>query len=148
MRLIVTTSSYSSVRAVFMAGTIVLAAGAFVLGAAPVAAGDLATQTNRGGGVDVKVTPRSLARGATVWEFDVAFDTHSVTLAGDPAQFSSLVDSQGRTHPPLAWKGDPPGGHHRQGILQFKPLAGETEIELRINGVAGVPTRSFRWSLR
>lgn len=112
-----------------------------------VAASDLAAQTSRGGGVDIKVTPRSLARDATVWEFDLTFDTHSVALDGDPAQFSGLVDSQGRVHPPFAWKGDPPGGHHRAGILQFKPIAGATEVELRINGVGGVAVRSFRWRL-
>lgn len=119
----------------------------FALIGLPVAASDLAAQTSRGGGVDIKVTPRSLRRDAKVWEFDVVFDTHSVALAGDPAQFSSLIDSQGRVQPPSAWKGDPPGGHHRKGTLQFKPIAGATEVELRINGVGGVAVRSFRWRL-
>lgn len=119
----------------------------FVLGGAPgaIAASDLAAQTSRGGGVDVKVTPRSLARDVTVWEFEVVFDTHSATLDGDPAQFSSLVDSQGRVYRAVGWKGDPPGGHHRRGTLQFEPIAGATEVELRIDRVAGVPTRIFRW---
>ena len=110
-----------------------------------VAATSLVAQTNREGNVEVKVTPRSLAADAAVWEFEVTFSTHSVTLTGDPAQFSVLIDSRGNTHPALTWKGDPAGSHHRKGSLQFKPLAGEAAVELRINGVAGVATRSFRW---
>lgn len=109
------------------------------------AASGLAAQVNHEGAVQVKVTPRSLAADAKVWEFDVAFNTHSVPIDGDPAKFSVLVDTAGKTHAALAWQGDPPGGHHRRGVLQFKPLAGEKAVELRINGVAGVATRSFRW---
>jgi len=110
-----------------------------------VAATSLVAQTNREGNVEVKVTPRTLAADAAVWEFEVTFSTHSVTLTGDPAQFSVLVDSRGNTHPALKWKGDPAGSHHRKGSLQFKPLAGDAAVELRINGVAGVASRSFRW---
>ena len=107
----------------------------------------LAPQSSRGGGVEVKVTPRTLAASAEVWEFEMTFDTHSVPLTGDPAQFSVLVDAQGREHNAFAWHGDPPGGHHRKGILSFKPLTGAAQVELRVNSVAGVPTRSFRWSV-
>lgn len=110
------------------------------------AASRLEAQVNREGPVQVKVTPRSLATDAKVWEFDVAFNTHSVPIDGDPAQFSVLVDASGKTYKALAWNGDPPGGHHRKGVLQFKPLAEvDSVIELRISGVGGVTTRVFRW---
>lgn len=115
------------------------------LSGAAVFAAEPKTQTHRGGGVVVQVTPRSLAPDAPVWEFQVAFDTHTVALDGDPATFSTLIDSNGRVHEPLAWEGDPPGGHHRKGVLRFRPLAGEAQVELRINGVAGVATRTFHW---
>lgn len=111
------------------------------------AAAQLKPQVNREGMVEVKVTPRSLAADTKVWEFEVAFNTHVTPIDGDPAQFSVLVDAQGKMHKALAWKGSPPGGHHRKGVLQFKPIAGATEIELHINGVGGVATRSFRWRL-
>jgi hypothetical protein len=105
-------------------------------------------QINKEGGVIVKVTPQRLAPGAETWEFEVVFETHTVALAGDPARFSALVDAEGRTHFPLQWEGDPPGGHHRKGVLRFKPEPGrDGMIELRIDGVGGVPTRVFRWQL-
>lgn len=108
----------------------------------------LSPQINKEGGVTVKVTPRRLASGAEPWEFEVVFETHIGALAGDPAQFSMLVDAEGRTHAGLQWEGDPPGGHHRKGILRFKPEPGrDGMIELRIDGVGGVPRRVFRWRL-
>lgn len=58
------------------------------------------------------------------------------------------LDASGREYAPLAWQGDPPGGHHRKGVLRFKPLAAATLVELRISGVGGVATRRFRWELR
>jgi len=105
-------------------------------------------QINKEGGVNVKVTPRPWVPGAATWEFEVVFDTHTVALAGDPARFSALVDAEGRIHSPLQWEGDPPGGHHRKGVLRFKPEPGrDGMVELRIDGVGGVPTRLFRWRL-
>lgn len=105
-------------------------------------------QINKEGGVVVKVTPLRLAPGAETWEFEVVFDTHTVALAGNPARFSVLVDAQGGRHVPLQWEGDPPGGHHRKGVLRFKPEPGrDGMIELQIDGVGGVPTRLFRWPL-
>lgn len=103
-------------------------------------------QISKEGGVIVKVTPRRPAPGAETWEFDVVFETHAGALAGDPARFSVLIDAEGRTHSPFQWEGDPPGGHHRKGVLRFKPLPGKNGmIELRIDGVGGVPARTFRW---
>lgn len=134
IRLLVRSASLALALLLMMSG-LVLAAG-------------LAAQTNRDGGVEVKVTPRILSPTSAAWEFEVAFSTHSVTLTGDPAQFSLLVDSKGREHAALSWQGDPPGSHHRQGVLRFKPLAYETQVELRINGVGGAATRRFRWELR
>lgn len=62
------------------------------------------------------------------------------------ARFSVLVETKGCTHPALSWDGDPPGGHHRKGVLRFKPLPEESKtIELRIDGVGGAPRGVFRW---
>src|SRR5512134_4163486 len=65
----------------------------------------VAARVDRAGGVTVKVTPRSLATEAPVWEFAVVLDTHSVNLADDLARSSVLIDAQGRRHAPLMWEG-------------------------------------------
>jgi hypothetical protein len=47
------------------------------------------------------------------------------------------------------WTGDPPGGHHRKGVLQFAPPAEPpAAVELQLSGIGGVATRSFRWQLK
>ena len=107
-----------------------------------------AAQSNNEKAVTVEVTPLDLAnRGATL-DFEVAFNTHSVALDFDPAAISVLRDSTGREYPALAWEGDTPGGHHRQGTLRFtapNPVTGFVDVVVR--DVAGVPERVFRWSL-
>lgn len=128
-----------------------LVAAALLVAAVPMArAGSaLAPQVNREGAVTVKVTPGKFAPVPATWDFEVVFDTHTAALTGDPAQFAVLVDAQGRTHAPLRWDGDPPGSHHRKGTLRFRaPEARSGSIELRLNGVGGVATRSFRWDVR
>jgi len=115
--------------------------------AQPAAPTALASQTSGGGGVTVKVTPKDLAADAPRWQFELVFDTHSVELNHDVVSIAALIDAAGRSHVPLAWDGDPPGGHHRKGVLSFKPLGAVDEITLRIREV-GVPERMFRWSLK
>jgi hypothetical protein len=71
---------------------------------------------------------------------------HTVTLTGDPAQFTVLIDSQGQVHAPLRWDGGPPGGHHRKGILRFKAVQpAPASVTLKIRGIGGVPERAFTW---
>jgi hypothetical protein len=107
-----------------------------------------AAQTSRDGGVTVKVTPKNLARGAPTWDFEVVLDTHSADLSQDLAKTAVLIDGRGREHAPIAWTGAPPGGHHREGVLSFKPLAAEADsVTLQIRDVGGVAQRSFRWQL-
>jgi len=108
-----------------------------------------AAQTSRDGGVTVKVTPKNLARGAPTWDFGVVLDTHSGDLSQDLVKAAALIDARGGEHAPTAWTGDPPGGHHREGVLSFKPLGSETDsVTLRIKDVGGVAQRSFRWALK
>ena len=103
-------------------------------------------QTSNQNGVVVRVTPGRLSPGATTWDFEVVFETHTVQLTGDPAQFTVLLDPQGQAHAPLRWDGDPPGSHHRKGVLRFKPLrSAPATVTLKIRGVGGVPERAFTW---
>ncbi|MBI5462998.1 MAG: hypothetical protein HY941_12505 [Gammaproteobacteria bacterium] len=130
---------------------LVLVATVSVLALIPrdaVQAADLETQTNREGSVTVKVTPRNISPQAKRWDFEIVFDTHVAALDQDMRRAAVLVDGSGTAQPPLAWEGDPPGGHHRKGILHFQPLPGSAEfLELRISGIGGVDERVFRWRM-
>ncbi len=98
--------------------------------------------------VMVEVTPLNLPRGGPTFDFEVAFNTHSVDLSFDPAAISILRDDQGREYPAVAWEGAGPGGHHRSGVLRFEAPATATKfIEVIIHDVAGVPERVFQWNL-
>jgi|PersoiStandDraft_1058852.scaffolds.fasta_scaffold03163_8 hypothetical protein len=126
-----------------------LVLGAALLGSAPSSAAPaLATRSSDEAGVRVVVTPKALGRDVTVWEFNVVMDTHTKPLNDNLAQAAVLVDEAGRRYVPVAWQGDPPGGHHRKGVLQFSPPAEMPKsIELQINGVGGAATRMFRWTI-
>lgn len=109
------------------------------------AAQNLPTLLAGGSGVTVKATPRALQGGS--WEFEIAFDTHSQDLTDDLMKTASLI-AGGKAHAPAGWKGDPPGGHHRKGVLRFDAIeAGVKEIELRIARPGESKPRSFRWQL-
>jgi len=128
---------------------IATAGGIMFAAPADAATSGLTARTSREGNVNVTVTPRNLASGASSWDFEVVLETHTQPLDQDLAKVAALIDAQGQSHAPLAWEGDPPGGHHRRGMLRFRPLAGDpAEVELRISGVGGTGVRTFRWQLR
>lgn len=113
------------------------------------AAPALIARSSDAGGVRVVVTPKVLGPSAKLWEFEVVMDTHTKPLNENLAQVAALVDDAGRRHVPVAWQGDPPGGHHRKGILRFAaPAEMPTAIELQINSIGGGAMRSFRWDLQ
>jgi hypothetical protein len=103
--------------------------------------------TNDENAVRVDVKPIQLAAGKPAL-FEIRLNTHSVNLAYDIAQISSIEDSQGKVYKATAWKGSSPGGHHRRGTLEFPELEGNPQtIKLIIRGIADVPTRVFEWKL-
>lgn len=118
-----------------------------LLGAGGIAAAPgLPTQSSSATGVTVKATPRALSGDA--WEFEIAFDTHTQELNDDLMKTASLV-ADGKPLAPAGWQGDPPGGHHRKGVLKFgatglRPQA----IELTITRPGEPKPRSFRWQLQ
>ncbi len=110
------------------------------------AAQSLTAQKTAVAGVTVQATPRALPGGA--WEFELVFDTHSAELNDEPAKSATLV-ADGRTLAPAGWKGDPPGGHHRKGVLRFDAVSPPPEaIELRIARAGEAAPRTFRWKTR
>jgi hypothetical protein len=122
----------------------------FVAAAAlPAAAADLTTQKITDRGVTVDVTPQNLSAGASTWDFKVVLDTHSQDLGDDLTKSAVLLDGTGARHSPVAWDGAGPGGHHREGVLRFKPVTPRpAAIELRITRPGEQAPRSFRWELK
>jgi hypothetical protein len=115
----------------------------------PAAAGEWITQKNSQGGVTVDVTPLDLSAGAKTWDFKVVLDTHSQDLNDDLTKSALLLDSGGNSYLPVGWEGAAPGGHHREGVLRFKPVTPRPgSIELRVQRAGESTPRSFRWSLR
>lgn len=111
-------------------------------------AAELATQTNREGVVTIKVTPQAVSASAASWRFEVVLDTHSASLTQDLRDVAVLSDGAGGEYPPTAWEGDPPGGHHRKGVLVFAPISPmPVSLTLKIRGIAGVPERIFAWTV-
>ena len=110
---------------------------------------NLPAQTSSARGVTIKVTPKNLASNAGGWEFAIVLDTHSQDLNDDLVKSSLLLDGAGGLHSPTAWDGAPPGGHHREGVLRFKPISPRPQsIELQITRAGEDAPRSFRWQLK
>jgi len=108
----------------------------------------LAAMENDEGQVTVSVTPLDVSETASAWRFEVRLNTHAVPIAQDMMSVAVLGDGTGYEEKPLAWQGDPPGGHHRKGELSFKPISPRpSSVTLRIREVGGVPERAFTWDL-
>lgn len=116
--------------------------------ALPAAAAELDAQKSTDLGVTVAVTPQNLADGAGSWDFKIVLDTHSSDLSDDLAKSAVLVDGNGKRYTPMAWDGAGPGGHHREGVLRFKPISPRPQsIELQIARNGEAAPRVFRWRL-
>jgi len=117
--------------------------------ASPAGAAELATQKSADRGVTVEVTPSNLSAGAGTWDFKVVLDTHAGELNDDLVKTAALLDDKGRRHVPVQWEGAGPGGHHREGVLKFKPVSlAPAAIELQIRRAGEANPRSFRWKLQ
>lgn len=105
----------------------------------------LPMQSSSARGVTIKVTPKTLASNAGSWEFAIVLDTHSQDLSDDLVKSSLLLDVSGGQYSPVAWDGAPPGGHHREGVLRFKPVSPQPQsIELQIRRAGEDAPRSFQ----
>src|SRR3989344_3800626 len=108
----------------------------------------LSSQTNSEGLVTVRVTPKDLLQSSPTWDFEIVLDTHSGNLDQDLTKIAVMADDRGNQFAPVAWEGDPPQGHHRQGTLKFKLLSPKPKsIELKIGKIGDVNERSFNWDL-
>lgn len=133
---------------------IALAVGAVAMCATPLATAQtasgraLAARSNDAGGVRVVIKPKNVGSGSA-WEFEVTMDTHSKPLDDDLTITAVLLDDGGRRYVPLTWQGDPPGGHHRKGVLRFPAPADQIKsFKIQIQGMGGVATRTFEWNMK
>lgn len=105
------------------------------------------TKKDEQASVTVEVKPLELSPSASQWTFEVVLDTHSVELDDDMAASAFLVDDKGKEYAALAWEGDPPGGHHRKGILKFQSFSQIDVVQLKIRGIGGTE-RIFEWGIQ
>lgn len=106
----------------------------------------LSSQTNSEGSVTLEVTPQITSDS---FGFDVTMDTHSGDLVYDLTKLAVLEDDNGNEYMPTGWQGDPPGGHHRTGTLEFLAISPRpSSIELVIRDIDGVRERKFIWNLK
>ncbi len=136
-------------RHVLMA--IALAPIAAALAGSPLASAQTLTleaQKNDEGAVSVSVTPQDVSKSAGAWRFAVQFNTHVTPISQDMVAVASLTDEKGAEEQPSAWEGDPPGGHHRHGVIVFQPInPTPSTLTLHIREVGGVADRTFTWNL-
>lgn len=105
------------------------------------------TKTDDRPPVTVKVTPIELGKDVQTWKFDIVMDTHSVELDQDMIRVVVLVDDFDKEYGPVRWEGAEAGGHHREGVLVFAPIAPYPQrLKLNIKGV-GDAQRLFSWIL-
>ena len=83
----------------------------------------LAPQTNSEGAVEVEVTPIEISDTSDLRQFKIVLNTHSVELDQDLTKSTLLFDNKRNQYEPLSWNGAPAGGHHREGILTFRPIS-------------------------
>ena len=108
----------------------------------------LAPQTNSEGAVEVEVTPIEISDTSDLRQFKIVLNTHSVELDQDLTKSTLLFDNKRNQYEPLSWDGAPPGGHHREGVLTFRPVSPQpSSIELVIKDVDGIKERKFSWNL-
>lgn len=133
-------------RELWFSSIVLVAIGFGALASGLAQSPSLPSRESSEGQVMVTVTP-TLSNSEN-WRFAVQLNTHVSPLTQDLATVSMLSDGKGHDEKPVAWQGDPPGGHHRKGVLLFKPFSPRPEsVTLKIQRVGSVPERTFTWKL-
>lgn len=106
------------------------------------------TKKDNQGTISISVTPLNIQENLSTWNFEIILDTHTGSIDTNLVADSELIDDQENITKPASWEGDPPGGHHRKGILKFNSVSSKPKsLELKIINVDGIPQRVFKWDL-
>lgn len=115
----------------------------------PAAAAELAQKSTSDAGVTVRAKPRDVSAGAEAWTFEIVLETHSADLSDDLKSTATLAGPGGAAQRATAWEGDPPGGHHRKGVLRFAPPKPRPDVlVLNILRPGESNPRTFQWPLK
>lgn len=99
-------------------------------------------------GIKVTVHRQNTQNETKSLAFEVVLETHTQDLSDDLTKSSTLI-ADGKQYMPLNWKGAPPGGHHRKGLLRFKAIDPQPQsMELQIRLTGDPSPRSFKWQLK
>jgi hypothetical protein len=99
-------------------------------------------------GIKITATLQTLTSAAKTWDVEVIMETHTRALDDDMSR-SAVLWVDGKRLMPSGWQGDPPGGHHRKGVLSFQPgAATPAAVELQMRLSNDPAPRSFRWRLQ
>ena len=100
------------------------------------------------GEVKYIITPKNINSDIRTWDFEIILDTHTGSLDQDLVSIIRIVDNKGIEYQANKWVGDPPGGHHREGILEFSPITPyPSSIELKIQTTDTTKETTFRWNI-
>lgn len=110
-------------------------------------------QTDDQGEVTIAIQPLDISPQSSVWRFQVTLNTHSRELNEDLVAAAELRNNKDERFETIGWEEgslpagrQAPGGHHRSGVLSFRPLLPfPSEITLRFRDVGGIPERVFIW---
>lgn len=112
----------------------------------PAAMASLGAQTSSVADVTVTARPYPNSMATDEWRIAVTLDTHSVELEMDLAALARLRFSDGAVVRPVRYEGDPPGGHHRSGVLVFPAAAASPgRFELTLRSIGNSEERIFVW---
>lgn len=122
---------------------------AVVLGAVGIAgAQDGLTKRDARGPVTVAVTLLAPPVAGSPLKARVVLDTHSVGLDSIELERAvTLRGADGVEVAPSAVEQAPGGGHHRQAVLVFPPVAQAGAVQIVVKNVGDVAERSFVWDV-
>jgi hypothetical protein len=129
-------------RAWLRVGILVVALGS----AGGVRAQDALTRRDGQGVVTVVVTLAGLPQAGVPIRATVVLDTHTVAL--DDVVFERAValrTPEGAEVAPTRVEGVKGGGHHRQAVVVFPPVAEQGTVRMVVRNVGGIGERVFVW---
>ena len=108
---------------------------------------DQLTKRDQQGPVTVVVTLIPPAGAGAPIKAKIVLDTHSVGLDGIVLDQAVVMRTDGADVLPTTVKQATGGGHHREAVLVFPPLAQPGPVRIVVRNVGGVAERSFSWEL-